>query len=126
MSFLTDRRRAQGLGSAKEGVHHWRVQRVSAVALVPLAVLFVFPFVQTLGLPHDAVLARYRHPFHAIVAMLFIGTALYHLRLGLQVVIEDYVPAHGTRALLLLASTLLAWAAGLTGVFAVAKIALGQ
>jgi succinate dehydrogenase / fumarate reductase, membrane anchor subunit len=126
MSFRTDRARAAGLGSAKDGVGHWWVQRVTAVALVPLAVLFVIPFAQTLGQGHEAVLATYGHPFHAIVAILFIGTGFHHLKLGLQTVIEDYVSATGTRTVALIANTLGCWLFGLTGVFAVVKIALGQ
>lgn len=125
MSFRTDRQRALGLGSAKDGVGHWWAQRLTAVALVPLAVLFALPFARSLGAPHEAVLATYRHPFHAIVAILFLGTALWHMKLGLQVVIEDYMHGKALRTALLVANTLLAWLFALTGIFAVAKIAFG-
>jgi succinate dehydrogenase / fumarate reductase membrane anchor subunit len=128
MSFRTDRQRATGLGAAGEGAAHWWLQRVSAVALVPLAPLFLFPFVSALGTSHEAVLALYRHPFHAIVAILTLGCGFFHARLGLQVVIEDYVgggSGGGARTAVLLANTLLCWLLALTGVFAVARIALG-
>lgn len=126
MSFLTDRARVTGLGPAKEGVGHWWAQRVTAVALVPLAALFAIPFAQSLGAGHEAVLETYRHPFHAIVAILFLGTMFYHLKLGLQVVIEDYVHGTGARTAAVIANTLGCWLFGLTAVFAVARIALGQ
>lgn len=125
MTYRTDRSRAVGLGAAKEGVSHWWAQRVSAVALVVLLPLFLFPFVRALGTGHEAVLALYRHPFHALVAILFLGTALQHLKLGLQTVIEDYVHAKGPRTAALLANTLLSWLFAITGIFAVVRIALG-
>ena len=122
MKFQTDRSRAHGLGSAKEGSDHWWSQRVTAVALVPLGLLFVFPFAMALGDGHEAVMALYANPFHAIVAALFMIVAFNHLRLGLQVVIEDYV--HGApRNVMLLANTFFCGAFALAGVFAVAKIA---
>lgn len=122
MKYETDRSRAHGLGSAKEGSEHWWHQRVTAVALVPLGLLFVFPFAMTVGEGHEAVLALYANPLHAIVAGLFIITAFNHLRLGIQVVVEDYV--HGAmRTIILLANTFFCGAFALAGVFAVAKIA---
>jgi succinate dehydrogenase / fumarate reductase membrane anchor subunit len=123
MSYRTDRQRALGLGSAKEGTGPWWAQRLSAVALIPLTLLFVFPFARSLGGDPAAVRATYAHPFHAIVAILFILVAFRHLQQGLQVVIEDYVHGKATRTAALLANALLSWAFGLAGVFAVAKIA---
>jgi len=122
MSYRTDRSRANGLGSAKEGTDHWWQQRVTAVALIPLGLLFIFPFAMVIGDGYEAALALYQHPLHAIVACLFILVAFNHLRLGLQVVLEDYI--HGAKfTVLLLASTLFCTAFAFAGVFAVAKIA---
>jgi len=123
MSYRTDKSRALGLGSAKEGVGHWWSQRVTSIALIPLTILFIFPFVQSLGTDYQTVRATYANPFHAIVAILFIGATFVHLQQGLQVVIEDYVHDKALLIGALLANTLLNWAFGLTGVFAVAKIA---
>lgn len=123
MDFQTDRSRVIGLGSAKEGTGHFWTQRVSAVALVPLALLFLFPFVTALGGSFESVQATYAHPFNAITAILFIITVCFHMQLGLQVVIEDYIHSKLTRTIALLGSTFFCWALGLTGVFAVAKIA---
>ncbi len=124
MSYLTDRKRVTGLGSAKDGTGHFISQRVTAIALVPLTLLFVLPFGYNLGGGYDRVIEAYAHPVNAIVAILFIFTVFTHLRLGLQVVIEDYVRGHGRRTALLVANTLFCWLFGLTGVFAIAKIAL--
>lgn len=125
MRFRTDRQRVDGLGAAGEGVGHWWTQRITAVAMVPLTVLFLFPFARSLGTDYETVRATYRSPFNAIVAILFLGVLFYHLALGIQVVIEDYVHDKPLRTALLLANTLLAWAFALVGIFAVAKIAFG-
>ncbi|MBP7240690.1 succinate dehydrogenase, hydrophobic membrane anchor protein [Amaricoccus sp.] len=123
MDYRTDRSRVTGLGSAKYGTGHWWSQRISSAALVPLTLLFIFPFVSSLGSEHADVIATYANPFNAIVAILFIVTTFIHVRQGMQVVIEDYVHDKPIRTAALLANTLLCWAFGLTGVFAVAKIA---
>ena len=123
MAYRTDRQRVLGLGSANEGAEHWWSQRLTAVALVPLALLFLFPFARSLGADFETVRATYAHPFNAIVAILFLGVAFRHLQLGVQVVIEDYVHGSAARTGALLANTLLCWAFALAGIFAVAKIA---
>ena len=91
MDFHTDKQRAPGHGTAHEGTHHFWIQRVTAVALIPLAVLFVLPFAYNLGGDFDEVRAAYAHPINAIIAILFFGVMFRHLQLGLQVVIEDYI-----------------------------------
>ena len=123
MTYRTERARVLGLGSAGQGTHHWWLQRISALALIPLAVLFILPFAGVLGGEHGAVLALYAHPVHALVAVLFIGVAFRHLALGLQVVIEDYVHAKAWRTGLLVGSSMFCFTFGLAGVFAVLKIA---
>ena len=122
MSFKTDFGRVQGLGSAKDGTHHFWVQRLSAVALVVLTPLFVIPLAYNMGTPHDRVLAAYAHPFNAIIAALFVITAFYHLKLGLQVVIEDYTHG-GMRTALIVLANLFCGFVGFMGLFAIAKIA---
>ncbi len=124
MSFLTDKKRVSGLGSAKEGVGHFISQRVTSIALIPLSILFVLPFGYNLGAGYDRVIEAYSHPINALIAILFIITTFTHLRLGLQMVIEDYVDGKFARVTLLLGNTLFCWLFGLTGVFAIAKIAL--
>lgn len=122
MSFNTDYKRVQGLGSAKEGTHHFWSQRISAVALIILTPLFIVPLARNLGADYDTVIAAYAHPFRAIVAALFVITTFYHLKLGLQVVIEDYVHG-GLRTALIVATYLFCGLLGFTGLFAIAKIA---
>jgi len=123
MNYKTDRARVSGLGAAGNGTHHWWSQRITAVALIPLTVLFVIPFAGALGGEHTEVLALYAHPFHAIVAVLFIAVAFRHLALGLQVVIEDYVQGNGWRTGLVVGSSMFCFTFGIAGVFAVLKIA---
>ncbi|MGF1500934.1 MAG: succinate dehydrogenase, hydrophobic membrane anchor protein [Paracoccaceae bacterium] len=123
MSFRTAKARVTGLGSAGEGTHHWWVQRVSSIALIPLTLFFVPHFAGVLGEGHEAVQALYAKPFHAIVAALFMAVTFHHLQQGLQVVIEDYVHAKGWRTSLLLGNTFLCAVAGFASVFAILKLA---
>jgi succinate dehydrogenase / fumarate reductase, membrane anchor subunit len=125
MSYRTDRQRAIGLGSAKEGSGHWWSQRVNSLALLLLTPFFVFPLATHLGGSYEEVRAAYAQPFNAIVAILFVGVGFWHLQQGLQVVMEDYVSNKPLLTGLLLANILLCTLFGLVGVFAVAKIAFG-
>ena len=122
MGYKTDYARVHGLGAAGEGVGHWWSQRLTSIALIPLTLLFIFPFGRALGQGHDAVLALYGSWWYALVAVLFIGVTFWHLAQGLQVVIEDYVHGKAMRTALLLLNTLLNWALGAAGVLAVATI----
>ncbi len=123
MGFRTDLQRVQGLGTSGDGVGHWWSQRLTAVAMVPLTVVFLFPFAQNLGGSWEAVRESYGHPFNAVTAILFLAVGFRHLQQGVQVVIEDYVHDKPLRTALLLANTLLTLAFAATGIFAVAKIA---
>ena len=123
MRYLTDRKRATGLGSAKAGVHHFWAMKLSSSALVILIPLFVFTFGPMLGAPHAEVMAYFARPFPAIVAALTIIVGFKHFRDGVQVMLEDYV--HGTaQKILIIAMTCLSYGAMATGLFAIAKIAL--
>jgi succinate dehydrogenase / fumarate reductase membrane anchor subunit len=122
MGFKTDYSRVHGTGAAGEGMHHWWVQRVTSVALIPLTLLFILPFGRALGGGHDAFVATYSNLWNALVAILFIIAAFAHLQQGLQVVIEDYVPNKAQRTAALLANTLLCWAFGVAGVLSVATV----
>jgi succinate dehydrogenase / fumarate reductase membrane anchor subunit len=125
MSFKTPRGRVIGLGSAKHGTEHFWVQRVTAVALIPLTLLAIFPLVGAIGGTYEEVLATYQNPWTAIFTILFIAVTFNHLRLGLQVVIEDYVHEKAMRTAMLLGNTMFCVLFGAAGVFAVAKIAFG-
>ena len=122
MRYLTDRKRAQGLGSAKSGTAHFWEQRLSAVALLLLTPLFVFPLAYNLGDSYEAVRDAYSHPINALIATAFFLTAFLHFFQGIQVVIEDYV--HGRwGVVLIIAMRLLSALFALIGAFAVLKIA---
>ena len=119
--------RAIGLGSAREGAQHWWMQRVTAVALVPLAVWFVVWVVILAGSGADraAVIAWLHDPVSAAVWVLLLIATFYHGALGLQVVIEDYVGNEGARLALIMLMRLMALLGCILGIVAVAKLSLG-
>ncbi len=123
MAFLTDRKRASGLGSAKSGTeHHWKMM-VTAVALVPLVIAFIFTFGAILGSPYEEVVAYYQRPVPAIIAGLTLLVGFVHFRGGVQTLIEDYL--HGfARKATLIGMICLSYAAAAAGVFAVLRLAL--
>ncbi len=122
MGFKTDYARVHGSGVAGEGSHHWWSQRLTSIALIPLTLLFIFPFGRALGGGHEAFVATYSNLWHALVAVLFIIAAFAHLQQGLQVVIEDYVSGKAARTAALVVNTLLCWAFGIAGVLSVATV----
>jgi len=123
MRYLTDRKRAVGMGSAKTGTAHFWAMKVSSVALLILSPLFVFTFGPMLGEPHQAVLDYFSRPFPAIVAALTLVVGFKHFADGAQVLIEDYV--HGLmQKILIILVICLSYAAAATGLFAIARIAL--
>lgn len=125
MSFKTEYKSVAGLGSAKDGTGHWVSQRLTAIALIPLGAMFIYPFMKTLGQGHAAVLETYSQPFHALIAIGFFIVAFRHLRLGLQEVIVDYVHSERTLMLSLIVNALIWRGFAIAGAFGVAKIALG-
>jgi len=125
MSFRTDMAKARGLGSAKDGTHHWVSQRLTAIALIPLTLAFLYPFATSLGSGYEAVRETYQNPIHALVAILTFLVMFRHLRLGIQIVVEDYVHGPRLRAGLLITNALIWRGFAVIGIFAVAKIAFG-
>ncbi|NCO22411.1 MAG: succinate dehydrogenase, hydrophobic membrane anchor protein [Rhodobacterales bacterium] len=123
MSYLTDRKLAVGLGSAKQGTqHHWGMT-VSSVGLLVLVPLFVFTFGPMLGQPHADVVAYFGRPFPAIVAALTFVVGFLHFKNGAQVLIEDYSDGF-TRKALIVGVTCLSYAAAATGLYAIVRLAL--
>ena len=123
MAYRTPRARVSGLGAGRGGTDHWWQQRLSSIALVPLTILFLVPFVRALGQPHAEVLAIYANPFNAVIALLFLAVGFHHLKQGNQVVIEDYVNSTPWRTGLLIANTMFCAFFAFAGIFAVLKIA---
>jgi succinate dehydrogenase / fumarate reductase membrane anchor subunit len=123
MAYLTDRKRAVGMGAAKSGTeHHWAMKK-SSVALLILVPLFVFTFGSALGGSFEEITAYYARPFPAIVAALTLVVGFHHFNMGVQVLIEDYVHGLAEKVLILLMTCLSYGAAGV-GLFAIARLAL--
>ncbi len=91
MSLRSALGRVKGLGSAKEGVGHWRVQRLTAMALVPLSLWFVLSLLRVFNNSHSEVVAWVSAPTVTVLLIALSAMLFWHLQLGLQVVIEDYV-----------------------------------
>jgi len=123
MAFLTDRKRASGMGSAKSGTqHHWQMM-VSSVALLILIPIFLFQFGATLGGTYEEVIAYYSRPVPAGIAMLTLLVGFFHFAKGVQTLIEDYV--HGiARKIAIISMICLSYGAAGLGIFALIRIAL--
>jgi len=118
--------RAVGLGSAKEGVEHWWLQRITAVALVPLTLWFVIAVIRLVGADLDSVRDWVGNPLPAILLVLLLIATFYHASLGLQVVIEDYVHTELSKLGLLIIVRLACFALAVAGIFAVLGMAVGM
>jgi succinate dehydrogenase / fumarate reductase membrane anchor subunit len=126
MSLMTPLNRVLGLGTAKGAAEHWWLQRMTAVALLPLGLWFAYELLTLPGFDYAAIVAWVREPVTSILLILLVVAVGYHSAYGVQVVIEDYVPGKGLRAAALMASTLAHVALGVAAVFAVLKIAFGS
>ena len=124
-SLATPLARVRGLGSAKEGVSHWWAQRVSAIALVPLTLWFVYSVVVLTGANQAGVRLWLSRPASAILMSLFIVTTFYHAVLGIQVIVEDYVHREGVKVISLLLVKALAVLLAAATLFTVLRIAVG-
>ena len=117
--------RARGLGSANEGVHHWWLQRVTAIALVSLGIWFVFQVVGLIGADYAAFKAWLSGFGNAILLVTLVIVLFYHAALGMQVVIEDYVGRESCRIATLLIVKFALFLMAVSCVLAIAKVAIG-
>ncbi|MDN5873983.1 MAG: succinate dehydrogenase, hydrophobic membrane anchor protein [Sinobacteraceae bacterium] len=116
---------ARGLGASKDGVGHWWMQRVTAVALVPLTLWFVFAVATHQLVGHEAIVAWLGNPFVAVALLLYFGALFYHSMLGVQEVVEDYVGNRFAKTAVLVLVNFAHVLVGVAAVFAVLKIAFG-
>ena len=123
--FRTPLARVGGLGSAKDGTNHWWQQRFTAVALVPLVLIFWIIALKLVGSSHAVAAAVLKKPMTAGIATLLIIIGLWHLKLGAQVIVEDYVHHDGLKFALIIAIAFACALIGLASLFAIAKLAFG-
>jgi succinate dehydrogenase / fumarate reductase membrane anchor subunit len=125
MSLRSPLAQVLGFGAAREGVSHWWLQRLTAVALVPLTLWFIWSVLTIDSLAHASVHAWLAMPLHALGVILLMSTLALHSLLGVQVVIEDYVHQHTLKVLALLLSSFAHVLVGAAGVLSVLLLAFG-
>ncbi|MEW6037304.1 MAG: succinate dehydrogenase, hydrophobic membrane anchor protein [Pseudomonadota bacterium] len=121
-NYRTPLARARGLGSAREGLHDWWRQRVTAVALVPLGLWFAFSVALLPSASHAQLVAWINVPWNTLLLLSFILIVFYHTMLGLQVIIEDYVHLDWLKLAGILGVKLVISFLGLAAVYAILRI----
>ncbi|HEY5972453.1 MAG TPA: succinate dehydrogenase, hydrophobic membrane anchor protein [Pseudoxanthomonas sp.] len=124
--YRTPLKDALGLGSAKDGTHHFLVQRLTAVALVFLGCWFVYFVVGLMHADYLTATDAVARPWNAVLLVAFLVAMFWHAQLGVQVVIEDYVHSHGLALAAQIAVRFICFLGALASVFAVVRIALGN
>ena len=117
--------RVRGLGSAKSGVSHWWLQRVTAISNIVLMSWFVVSLLRLPDLSYFNVVTWLRQPLVALPMLLLVASVFYHFRLGVQVMIEDYLDEEGSKVMALLALNFFAIAGAALAAFSILKIAFG-
>lgn len=126
---MTDMRtplaRIRGLGSAREGTGQFWAQRLTAVALIPLVLFFLVMLISLNGADFATVRTALANPFVALMFVLMLVAGLYHMRIGMQIIIEDYIHSEGSKIALIMLNTFFAIVVGVASVYALVKLALG-
>ncbi len=125
MNMQSDLARVQGLGSAKEGTAHWWAQRLTSIVLVPLGLWVAYAAVALVGADLAAFKAWLAAPWNTLLMVLFVGTMFYHLQLGLQVVVEDYMPGQKAKVTTLVLIKLGAISLGVSSILAIFQVVFG-
>jgi succinate dehydrogenase / fumarate reductase membrane anchor subunit len=124
MSLRTPRARAEGLGSAKSGVSHFWYQRLTAIILVPLMIWFVYVVVRFTGAELSDVRHFFSNPLNASLMLIFVLAGLYHMTLGVQVIIEDYIHRESTKLALFVLNQFAGLALAVICTIAILRLAL--
>jgi len=125
MSYLrTPLSKVKGLGSAKSGTDHFLVQRITALALIPLVIWFCMSLAFLPDANYATVVAWLSSPFNAVLMIVTLVAGFYHSALGMQTIFEDYVANHGARFIAIIVTNLLLFFFGALGVFSVLKISI--
>ncbi len=125
MSLRTPLSRVRGLGTSSEVTGEWWAERLTAVALVPLTFLFVVIVIATLGADRDEIIALMGNPLVAIAMLLVILAVFFHMKLAVQVVVEDYIHNKPVKTAIMIALPLVCILLGTANAFAVLKLAFG-
>lgn len=125
MSLTSPLRQVLGAGPARSGVHHWWLQRLTSIALVPLAIWFVVSLLVLPAHDHLTVVHWMAQSWTALLLILTVVIGAWHSQLGLQVIVEDYVHGAGAKTLTLVLLAFLHVLIATAGVFAVLRVAFG-
>ncbi len=117
--------KVRGLGSAKEGTDHFWKQRLTAVANVPLILCIIWIVVSSVGQPTSVVIGTLSNPFVSLLLLGAIISVCLHMKLGIQVVIEDYIHGEGTKVALVILNNFFCFCVGLMSAFAILKLGFG-
>jgi succinate dehydrogenase / fumarate reductase, membrane anchor subunit len=124
-SYRTSLSRVKGLGSAHEGTEHFWMQRVTGAINFILLLFVLFSALCVIGQPYDVVRGYFASPIVAALSILFTISATYHMRIGMQVVVEDYIHSPAPKLVLLFLNTVFAALVALTAMIAIIKLSLG-
>jgi succinate dehydrogenase / fumarate reductase, membrane anchor subunit len=125
MAMRTPLKNVRGLGSAKEGADHFWKQRVTAVVNLVLSLFVVSLAVGLAGEGHAAVVAALKNPLVAVALILFVTSAAIHMRIGMQVIIEDYIHGEGAKIALLMLNTFFSVSVAAASIFSILKLSFG-
>lgn len=116
--------KVKGLGSSGDATHHFWVQRLTALALIPLLIWLSVNIIALPDISYESFIAFFQNPFNAVMMIILVLVSLHHGHLGMQVILEDYIANHGTRLAAILVTKFLSYFMMALGVYSILKIAL--